>query len=581
MKEYKGVQHFDGKFLKLNDVVLEKPDKDAIVLALKDIDKRLVASKDGKEAVQVIRDYFALEDDIATTFDLIYIRHSIDTRDEYYSSLNKWMDENSPEIQNADHQVQEHFLSCPFRKDLEDAFGTLIFEKAKLSSKTFKPEIMEDLGKENSLVSSYIELTGKALISYKGKEYSLPQMGKFTTSPNREVRKEASTLVWNFYKDNEEKIGKIYDDMVKVRTKIARTLGYKNFLQLAYDRMGRLDWTPADAKIYREKIKKYIVPLSEKIFTDQAKRVLPEGGMKFYDWVIFYKTGNPKPQGDIKTLVEAASRMYKEMSPVASKYFDFMVDHGCLDLEAKPGKGPGGYMEYIPGLKTSFIFSNANGTSGDVEVLTHEFGHSLQGFLGGDIEVPDYRAPGYECCEMHSMSMEYLTYPWMKYFFKQDTDKFLYQHLCDAITFIPYGAIVDAFQTYAYENPDKTPAEREAYWRELEKEYLPHRTYEGNDFLERGGYWMRQPHIFENPIYYLDYTIAQVVSLEFFLASEKDWQKTFDKYIAFDKLAGRYPFRSLLAKAGIENPMDNDTLEEVSRGVMEYLSKFSPEEIDK
>ena len=85
-------------------------------------------------------------------------------------------------------------------------------------------------------------------------------------------------------------------------------------------------------------------------------------------------------------------------------------------------------MTYIPGLKTSFIFSNFNGTSGDVDVLTHEFGHSLQGFLGGD-NIPAYRNPGMECCEMHSMSMEYLTYPWMKYFFKEDTEKYLYQHL--------------------------------------------------------------------------------------------------------------------------------------------------------
>lgn len=274
-------------------------------------------------------------------------------------------------------------------------------------------------------------------------------------------------------------------------------------------------------------------------------------------------------------------KMYDELSPVASKYFRFMVDHHCFDLDAKPGKAGGGYMDYIPELKTSFIFSNSNGTSQDVDTLTHEFGHALQGFLGGTNEVPGYRMPGMECCEMHSMSMEFLTYPWMEYFFKEDTDKYLYQHLADAITFIPYGAIVDAFQTYCYKHPDMTHQKRKAYFRSLEKSYLPSKDYTGNEFLESGGYWMRQHHIFENPLYYLDYTIAQVVALEFFRESRIDRSKALEKYLAFDRLAGTYPFRELLKKAGIGNPLDGDTLKEVSEDAMKYLSSFDLSKIDR
>ena len=283
----------------------------------------------------------------------------------------------------------------------------------------------------------------------------------------------------------------------------------------------------------------------------------------------------------LNELVADAKKMYAELSPITSKYFDFMVDHNCLDLVAKPGKSGGGYMTYIPSLGTSFIFANFSGVSGDVDTLTHEFGHSLQGFLGGDQVVPNYRNPGLECCEMHSMSMEYLTYPWMNLFFKQDTDKYKYQHLCDAITFIPYGCIVDGFQTYVYEHPEISHKERKAYFRALEKEYLPYRHYDGNEFLESGGYWERQHHIFENPLYYLDYTIAQVVSLEFFFESLENREKAFDKYINFCKLAGTLPFRKLLKKAGIKNPMDDDTLKDVAEEVMEYLKRFNPKELDK
>ena len=576
------IQQFDSNFKNLNDVKVERPSKEEIINAVNELDKKLVEAKSGDEAVSIVREYFTLTDNIRTIMSLIYIRHSINTVDEYYKELSDLIDEISPEISEATNSFDKHFYDSKYREELVKAFGQLYFDQVALSMKTFSKEVIPDLVNENKLVSEYINLISGASIEFRGKTYSISQMGKFTTNLDRETRKEASAAVWGFYAKEDKTIGRIYSDMVETRTTIAKKLGYKNFLQLGYDRMGRLDWTPADAKVYREKILEYIVPLSNRIFQAQKERLGYKEDTKFYDYAIFYKSGNPTPKGTPDELIERAREMYKELSPIASHYFDFMVDHNCMDIVAKANKAGGGFMDYIPSLKTSFIFSNFNGTSGDVDVLTHEFGHSLQGFLGGEeTDVPSYRAPGLECCEMHSMSMEYLTYPWMNLFFKEDTEKYLYQHLADAITFIPYGCIVDAFQAYVYEHPNITHEERKAYWRELEKTYLPHRQYEGNEFLTSGGYWMRQHHIFENPLYYLDYTIAQVVSLEFFAESNVDHKKAFDKYIAFDKLGGTLPFRQLLKKADIANPMDGDTLKNVASDIMDYLNKFNPSELDK
>jgi len=576
------MQHFTSDFRYLEDVEVETPDKDDIIKTVNALDDRLVHAKTGEEAVQAVKDYFVVSDDIQTIFALIYIRHSINVNDEKYKKLNELTDEIGPEISEAMNRFDRHFYDSSFRSDLVKAFGSLIFEETALSLKTFSSEIIPDLVEENKEVSEYVNLISSALIDFRGEKLSIPQMGKYTTSLDRKTRAEASEKVWAFYAQNDEKIGSIYDRMIKTRTKIAQKLGYKNYVQLGYDRMGRLDWTPEDAKVYREKILKYIVPLSEKIFADQKDRLGYGEDTHYYDYVIFYKSGNPKPKGNPEDLVNDAKEMYSELSPVASHYFNFMVDHHCMDLVAKPGKSGGGYMEYIAGLKTSFIFANFNGTSGDVDVLTHEFGHSLQGFLGAEeTDVPAYRTPGMECAEMHSMSMEFLTYPWMKLFFKEDDAKYRYQHLCDAITFIPYGCIIDAFQTYAYEHPELTHRERKAYWRELEKTYLPHRIYNDNAFLESGGYWERQHHVFENPLYYLDYTIAQVVALEFFNESRKDHKAAFDKYLAFDRRGGKYPFRTLLKESHIANPMDDDTLKDVADEIMDYLATFDSKALDK
>lgn len=575
------MQHFEKTFDQLNDVVLQPIDKDDIISGYKKIKERLENATSASETISVIRDFFSYEDDLSTIISLVNYRHTINTLDEEYTKLQDLLDVILPSIQEASQEISHLIYNNKYREDLEKEFGKLYFDQIAVSLKTFSSEIVDDLIKENQEQSKYVNLISSAKIEFNGNTYSIPQMGKFTSSMDRDTRLKAFSKVMEFYAIHDEEIGQIYSDMIKTRTKIAKKLGYENFVQLGYDRMSRLDWNPSDAKIYREKILKYIVPLAEKISSDQKDRLGYKDDMRFADYAIFYKTGNPTPKGSPEELIEQARKMYSEMNPIASKYFNFMVDHGCMDLVSKPGKAGGGYMDYLPGLNTALIFSNFNGTSGDVDVLTHEFGHSLQGFLGAsETDVPSYRTPGMECAEMHSMSMEYLTYPWMKYFFKEDTDKYLYQHLCDAITFIPYGCIVDAFQTYCYENPDMTHEERKTYWRYLEKEYIPHREYSDNAFLASGGYWERQHHIFENPLYYLDYTIAQVVSLEFFEESLVDHKKAFEKYLAFDKLGGKYPFRKLLKEANIRNPFDGDTLKEVTESIMKYLDSFNLKEID-
>ncbi len=575
------IQHFTDDFGKLSDVKVERPDKDEIVDRLYSLADRISNASDANEAIAAIKEYFVLMDDVGTSFSLIGIRHTINTKDEEYTELNDYTDEIMPFISEASNRVDMALYNSQFRKELEEEFGSLFFEQTALSMKTFSPKIVNDLVEENKLSSQYVNLMSSALIDFDGQKLSIPQMGKYMKSRDREVRREANKKVWAFYEEHDDEIGDIYDRMIKVRTKMAKALGYENFVQMGYDRMGRLDWNKDDAAVYREKILTYIVPLSESIFAAQKERLGYGDETTFHDYSVFYKSGNATPKGSTQDLVNAAKEMYAELSPVASHYFNFMVEHECLDLDAKPGKAGGGYMTYLSGLNTSFIFSNSNGTSDDVDTLTHEFGHSLQGFLGGDIEVPSYRAPGLECCEMHSMSMEFLTYPWMDKFFKEDTEKYRYQHLCDAITFIPYGCIVDAFQTYAYEHPDMTHAERKAYWRTLEKTYLPHISYDEIPYLEGGAYWVRQHHIFENPLYYLDYTIAQVVALEFFSESLEDRDATFDKYIRFCKLGGTLPYKALLKEAGIANPMEGDTLKNVAESVMSYLNTFNLENLDK
>ena len=101
--------------------------------------------------------------------------------------------------------------------------------------------------------------------------------------------------------------------------------------------------------------------------------------------------------------------------------------------------------------QTPFIFSNFNGTIDDIDVLTHEAGHAFQMHMSRNFDIAEYSFPTLDACEIHSMSMEFITWPWMEMFFGEDADKYRLGHISEAVLFLPYGALVDEFQHIVYE----------------------------------------------------------------------------------------------------------------------------------
>ena len=466
--------------------------------------------------------------------------------------------------------LYKELVNSKFRSGLEEKFGKLLFDSAELQLKTFSTEIIPDLQEENKLNSEYSKLKASAKIMFEGQERNLSEMGPFAESRDRDLRRRAQEAVTAFYRENEEKFDDIYDRGVKVRHRIAKKLGYDNFIQLAYDRFGRTDYNPEMVANYRKQVLENLVPLSLKLRAKQAKR-LGLDSLKYYDEALAYLSGNATPKGNPEWIIAQGKKMYEELSPETNEFINFMLDRELMDLVAKKGKDSGGYCTYISEYKSPFIFSNFNGTSGDVDVLTHEAGHAFQVYCSRGFEVPEYMWPTLEACEIHSMSMEFLTYPWMENFFKEDVDKYKYNHLSEALLFIPYGVTVDEFQHRIYENPDMTPAERKAVWRDVEKKYLPKKDYEGNDFLERGGFWFKQGHIFSSPFYYIDYTLAQVCAFQFYNKSRVDRENAWEDYLRLCKTGGSKPFLQLLEVAHIKNPFVDGTIKEVVKPLEEYL----------
>ena len=444
---------------------------------------------------------------------------------------------------------------------------------AEVALKAFDESIIEDLVKENKLTTQYDALISSAIIRFQGNTYNLSELSKFMQSDVKATRSAASKAQSKWFEKHLAEFDDIFDQLVHVRHQMAVKLGYKNFVQLGYLRLGRVDYDAKDVENYRKQIYRSVVPLSKKLFKRQANR-LHFRTMKYYDYNLQFLSGNATPHGNANELLQSAKQMYREMSKETDEFFTFMCDSELLDLQAKANKAAGGYCTSFPTYHAPFIFANFNGTSGDVDVLTHEVGHAFMNYCCKDVSLLEYMWPTYEACEIHSMSMEFFAYPWMELFFKKDTEKYKFSLLSSAVTFLPYGAAVDEFQHYVYENVDITPAQRRAKWREIEKKYLPHLKYGKNKFLEEGGKWIRQSHIFDSPFYYIDYTLAQVCAFQFFNLMNQDYQKAWDTYVNLCKLGGSQSFLKLLKTVQLQNPFKSGCIRKTIKPIAEYLNTF-------
>ena len=555
--------------MKFKDFVYERPDIENYIKRFKELLALIGESETAETEIKAIKNLFDLNDEMDTLITLVSIRNSLNTQDEFYEKEQDFFNENVPALQEYEHIFSSKILKSKNRLVLEQEFGSLLFKQAELRQKTFSPEIIPLLQTENKLDTEYSKLIASAKIEFDGDVYNLSKMTPFQENLDRDIRHRAQLKVSEFFQSNEDTLDRIYDDMVKVRTEIAKKLGYENYVQLGYDRLGRTDYNHEDVANYRKQIYRDVVPLVTELKKRAAKRIGIKDP-KSYDLTLSFLSGNPTPKGDRKWQVEIAKNMYEEMSTETAEFFHFMLDQDLLDLDSLPGKAGGGYCTYIPKYRAPFIFANFNGTSHDVDVLTHEAGHAFQVYSSRD-NYPQYRWPTFEAAEIHSMSMEFLAWPWIDGFFKEDADKYKFFHLDSSISFLPYGVAVDEFQHEIYSSPDMTKEERKATWRKIEKKYLPFKDYDDDHFLEKGTYWYRQGHIFGSPFYYIDYTLAQVLAFQYWVKSRENHQEAFKSYLSLCRLGGSKSFVNLIKAVNLDNPFVDGTVRKVIEPIKAYL----------
>jgi M3 family oligoendopeptidase len=553
------------------DISYSRPDLSAFEREFRAALDRLRGGRDLAAQDAAIAEVNALRIRFESLSSLVAIRHTMDTRDPFYKAEQDFMDEAGPVFEGLESEFFAALVSSPFRAGLEASWGAQLFRLAELKMRCFNPSVLEDLQAENRLMSEYDQLKASAQIDFEGETRNLAQIAAFTESKDGALRRRATRAISGFYAANAEAFERVYGDLVRLRHGIARKLGFPNFTELAYARLGRSDYGAAEVAAYREQVLTEVVPVAAELRRRQAAR-LGLGRLEFPDESLEFVSGNAKPKGDPAWILQGGRRMYRELSPETEEFFTMMADRGLLDLETRPGKASGGYCDYLAAWEAPFIFANCNGTSGDVDVLTHEVGHAFQAWRSRGFRAPDYFFPTYEACEIHSMSMEFLAWPWMGLFFAEDEAKYKFSHLSAGILFLPYGVAVDEFQHRVYANPGASPAERRAMWREVERKYLPWRDYGEDSFLESGGFWLRQGHIFQDPFYYIDYTLAQVCAWAFWGRSMRDRASAWKSYLDLCGLGGSRNFTELCRASGLRVPFEAGAIRDIMRPLRDWLA---------
>ena len=548
-----------------------RPDLEGMLAQLDELTARAAAAASGEELLAVCTEYDKLNKQFMTDSSLCYVRYSINTQDEFYAKENDYYDENSPRFNDKSLVFARAVLANPHKQALADRWGQIYLDKLELGVRCAVPEILPLMQQENALVSQYQKLYASAMVEFDGQTMPLPKLGPYKQSTDRAVRKAALEAEGKFFDEHQAEFDELYTKLIENRNAQARAMGYENYVPLSYLRMQRLGYGRAEVEAYREQVVRDVVPLVAKI---QARRAARCGltDPKLYDAALYFADGNPTPTGTPEEILASGRKMYRELSPETAEFIDFMMDNELLDVLSRPGKAPGGYCTALPDLNAPFIFSNFNGTSGDVDVLTHEAGHAFQAYRAFLQDLPgELQSPGMESCEIHSMSMEFLTTPWHHLFFGEQTDKYILSHAEDALIFLPYGCMVDEFQHIVYSHPELTPAQRNEEWLKLEKKYRPWNDMEGIPFYGRGAGWQRQLHIYLYPFYYIDYCLAQTVALQFFAAYLKDPKDAWQRYLALVDKAGTRTYAGLVESAGLVVPFTDGSLAPVAKTVSDWI----------
>lgn len=556
--------------MKFSEYKYQRPDYEYEKKVFSDNMEKLKKAESFESFRKILDDINKQRNRIESMKTVASINYSINTGDKNNIAEKNYWDENAPKYDKLNVDLYKIIIDSKYDKEIIETYGMQFYNIIKCSISEISDEIITDLIEENRLCSEYTRLLAAGNVDFGGKKLNLSEVNKYTTDSNRNIRKSAAEAFSGYFEEHEEEFDILFDKLVKVRDRIAKKLGYENFVELGYKRMKRTDYNENDVSKLRKAVENSWDIIIDKINKNKSERLSIEK-IKYYDDEVEFPGWNMEPEIEYDEMIKSAEKMYSELSDETGVFFRNLVENEMMDLKTAPRKGMGGYCTYVPDLKSPFVFANFNRSFDDVDTLTHEMGHGFQLYMSNWIDMPEINFPTLDSCEIHSMTMEFITMPWMELFFGKNASKYEYSHLCTISRLIPYCMVVDEFQHIIYRNINMTPNDRKKLWRNLEKKYIKHKDYDDNSFLDRGGWWLRQGHIFKNPFYYIDYALASLCAIQLAEKYKENHREGWNLYMDICKVGGTRSFNEIVNIANLDSPFEDKSISKIVRKISQSL----------
>ncbi len=507
-----------------------------------------------------------------------YIRMTIDTTNEdYKKSYQFFVTEIQPNLAPFEDSLNRKMLSQPWCSDLEkDAAYAIYFRSARIAQELYREENIPLETELNSLSQEYGGITGQQMITYNGKELTMPQAANFLKDTNETVRQEVFTLIAERRAQDREKLDELFNKLVQLRHQIALNADCSDYRDYKFKALGRFDYSIEDCLQFHDAVAEHIVPLVRQLQQKQAKEL---GKEKLRPWDLEVDPkGKPalKPFENGEQLIEGTIQMFQKLDPYFASCLTTMRKDGYLDLDSKPGKAPGGYNYPLYESGIPFIFMNAAGAQRDLVTMVHEGGHAVHSFLSRDLELTGFKSLPSEVAELASMSMELLTMDLWDTFYADadDLKRAQREQLEGIIKILPWIAMIDAFQHWIYTNPKHTIAERTAEWLSLGERFgTGMMDYSDFEYVKQSS-WQRQLHLFEVPFYYIEYGIAQLGAIGVWKNFEKDAVKSIDQYKKALALGYTRSIPEIYKEAGLQFDFSSATLKELAEFIQQKLQGY-------
>jgi len=542
-----------------SELAFPRPDRESLA----DIYGAIAAQLDAGERRDALAAFDAARRHYESWASLVHLQFSRDTTNEAAKAERDYCDTLGPVATGHEVEIKRRLLDDPDREGLVALLGTHVVALWEADITTFDPRIAADLEEEARLSAEYTALLASAKIEIDGEVVNLSGLAPYAQNADRDVRHRAEQARWGFFEANGATLDDLFGKLVTLRQRMAETLGFETYTELGYRRMRRTDYGPEQVAAFREKIVTHVTPLVRSLL-EHRRLSMGWDRLRAWDEALIDPKGNPKPAGGHDLLLERAQQMFDAMGGDLGIFFETMHEGGYLDLLNRAGKAGGGFCTSFPDVGMPFIFANFNGTHNDIGVFTHEMGHAYQNWKSRDQRCIDELWPTMEAAEIHSMGLEFLTWPEIDKLVEEGAaDRYRKMHLIDSLAFLPYGACVDHFQHEVYDDPEMSPAARHETWKRLEKIYMPWRDWGDLAYPASGTRWQAQMHVYRSPFYYIDYTLALCCAMQLWLGSRNDPQGTMETYAALCAAGGSKAFTALVEDAGLISPFEPDALAEV------------------